>query len=69
MMDVSLNVPEVHCDHCKQSIEGAVRAIVGVGTVEVAIGDRKVDVSYDGQESTFAEIVQAIQGQGYNVTA
>ena len=67
MNDATFSVPEVHCDHCKSSIEGAVGAIAGVESVEVRIEDRMVDVSWD--ESAVAEdvIVGAIEEQGYEV--
>ena len=30
MTETTLSVPEIHCDHCKMSIEGAVGALDGV---------------------------------------
>ncbi|MDH3730409.1 MAG: copper ion binding protein [Acidimicrobiia bacterium] len=67
MIDATYRVPEVHCDHCKSSIEGAVGALDGVAAVEVKIGERQVDVSFD--ESTLAgdTIIAAIEEQGYQV--
>jgi copper chaperone len=67
LIDATFAVPEVHCDHCKSSIEGAVGAIAGVESVEVRIEDRMVDVSWD--ESTVADdvIISAIEEQGYEV--
>ena len=37
MAEVLLLAPEIHCDQCKTSIEGAVSALEGVESVEVAI--------------------------------
>jgi copper chaperone len=67
MTDVELNVPEIHCDHCKSSIESAVGEVPGVAGVEVAVGERTVHVSYDGEDGTYAGIVEAIADQGYTV--
>ena len=67
MVNVELNVPEIHCDHCKSSIESAVAEVAGVGEVNVAIGERSVAVTYDGAGETYAGIVDAIEGQGYSV--
>lgn len=67
MTDVELNVPEIHCGHCKSSIESAVGEVDGVGSVEVAVGERRVHVSYDGDDRTYTGIVEAIEGQGYTV--
>ncbi|MEE8331584.1 MAG: copper ion binding protein [Acidimicrobiia bacterium] len=67
MTETTFSVPEVHCGHCKSSIEGAVGALDGVTAVEVKIDEHVVDVSFD--ESTLADdaIVGAIEEQGYSV--
>jgi copper chaperone len=49
------------------SIEGAVGSIEGVEKVKVQIEDRTVDVTYDDASVEEAEIVSAIEGQGYEV--
>ncbi len=49
------------------SIEGAVGALDGVDTVEVAIADATVQVSYDDQRLELAAIKTAIEEQGYAV--
>lgn len=61
------NVPDIHCDHCATSIEGAVGAIEGVENVKVQIEERTVEVTYDDGSVDVAEIVTAIEGQGYEV--
>ena len=63
----TLTVPEIHCDHCASSIEGAVGAVAGVDSVKVDIPGRTVDVSYDEGLVGLNEIVTAIEGQGYEV--
>ena len=66
MTQVTLSVPDISCNHCKMSIEGAVKELAGVDKVEVAIDDRTVDVSFDSPTDMDA-IVAAIEGQGYEV--
>lgn len=61
------SVPEIHCDHCKSSIEGAVAALDGVGLVEVNIEERVVDVEWDESKVDSDAIVGAIEEQGYVV--
>lgn len=63
----TLSVPDISCGHCKSSIEGAVGPLDGVELVEVAIDDRTVAIDYDGTEDTYTAIVDAIEGQGYDV--
>jgi copper chaperone len=67
MTDLTLNVPDISCGHCKDSIEGAVGQLSGVGTVEVSVADRTVNVAFDDAAVTLDDIVGAIEGQGYEV--
>ncbi|MCA1735612.1 MAG: copper ion binding protein [Actinobacteria bacterium] len=67
MTNQVFNVPDIHCDHCATSIEGAVGAIAGVEKVKVQIADRTVDVTYDDASVELDAIVTAIEGQGYEV--
>ena len=66
MTQIKLEVPDISCDHCKTSIEGAVGELDGVTTVEVSVEDRSVDVAYE-DSVTHSDIVTAIEGQGYEV--
>jgi copper chaperone len=61
-----INVPDIHCDHCKTTIEGAVGSIVGVNTATVDVPSRQVSVDSD-ESVSFDSIKQAIEEQGYDV--
>lgn len=67
MNQVLLQVPEVHCGHCKTSLEGAVGALDGVAKVEVSVPDATIDVSYDEAAVELEAIKDAIEEQGYAV--
>ncbi len=67
MTEKQLQVPEVHCDHCKTSLEGAVGALEGVENVEVTISDATMDVKYDDSTVGLETIKQTIEEQGYAV--
>ncbi len=69
MTNRTLSVPEIHCGHCKMSIEGAVNALEGVERAEVDIDASTVDLDFDGSDETFAAIVSAIEEVGYEVPA
>lgn len=62
-----LSVPDVHCGHCKSSIESAVSAIEGVAAADVVIEAHTLQVTYDGAEHTRAAILSAVEDQGYEV--
>ena len=66
MTTVTLNVPDIHCGHCKSSIEGAVADVPGVERVEVTIDTRTVEIDHD-ETTAMDAIVGAIEGQGYEV--
>ncbi|MDX1468079.1 MAG: copper ion binding protein [Acidimicrobiia bacterium] len=67
MNQVKLQVPEVHCGHCKTSLEGAVGALDGVVKVDVSVPDATLDVSYDEGAVELEAIKDAIEEQGYAV--
>jgi copper chaperone len=67
MTQVSLQVPEVHCDHCKASIEGAVSQLPGIEAVDVAISEASVSVEYDEDTIGLEQIKSTIEEQGYAV--
>lgn len=67
MTEIKLQVPEVHCDHCKISLEGAVGALAGVATVEVSVPDATLDVTYDDATVDIDTIKETIEQQGYLV--
>ncbi|MEX0863579.1 MAG: cation transporter [Acidimicrobiia bacterium] len=67
MNQVSLSVPEIHCDHCKSSLEGAVGAMNGVQTVEVSVAGATIDVAFDAETIGLDVIKHVIEEQGYAV--
>jgi len=68
MTEKTLSVPEIHCDHCKMSIEGAVAAVPGVERATVDIDQATVSVAFD-TPATMDAIIGAIESQGYDVPA
>jgi copper chaperone len=61
------SVPEVHCEHCKSALEGALGPAGGVEKAEVDIAGRTVSVSYDADEIGAPAVIEIIEGQGYDV--
>ena len=67
MGTTTLQVPGIHCDHCKTAIEGAVGALDGVREAEVSVPERTVSVDYDEAVVDLGRIRDAIVDQGYDV--
>ena len=66
MTDTTLSVPEIHCDHCKMSIEGAVGALEGVSSAQVDVPTATVAVTFEAPAAVDT-IVAVIEEQGYAV--
>jgi copper chaperone len=62
-----LAVPDVHCEHCKQTLEGAVGALDGVSGVDVDVPRKVVTVSHEPARAPADRITTAIEDQGYEV--
>ena len=69
MVTETISVPEIHCDHCKMSIEGALGSIAGVKGATVDIPASTVTVSYDDASVHRDALIEAIEQQGYEVPA
>jgi copper chaperone len=69
MTTMSISVPEIHCDHCKHSIEGALAPLPGVASARVDVEARMVTVEVDETLTDRGRLVAAIEDQGYDVPA
>lgn len=67
MATETISVPEIHCDHCKMSIEGALAPLEGVHSAAVDVDARTVSVAYDDARMDRKRLVDAIEEQGYEV--
>lgn len=67
MTKAILSVPEVHCEHCVSSIEGAVKALDGVQDVIVDLGSKDVRVEFDESRLEKQDIATVIEAVGYEV--
>lgn len=65
MTNVTLQVKGMSCQHCVNSVEGALAAIGAEGKVDLAGGT--VQVTYDEQRTTLGAVKEAIEEQGYDV--
>jgi copper chaperone len=69
MTTMTISVPEIHCDHCKHSIEGALAPLPGVASARVDVEARTVTVEVDESLTDRGRLVAAIEDQGYDVSA
>ena len=62
-----LNVPTVSCNHCKMAIEGAVKDMAGVTSVDVDIQAKSVTVDFDPDAVSLESVEAAVKEEGYEV--
>ncbi|KIL36440.1 copper resistance protein CopZ [Cohnella kolymensis] len=67
MQNVTLKVQGMSCNHCVNSVEGAVKKLGAAAKVDLAAG--AVDVQYDDNKLSLDDIKAAIEDQGYDVVA
>lgn len=65
MTNVVLKVSGMSCNHCVNSIEGALKVIGAEGKVD--LGDGTVAVAFDENQLTLDAVKEVIEDQGYDV--
>lgn len=65
MQEIVLTVEGMSCGHCVNAIEGALKKLGAVGTVDLT--SKSVLVSYDESKLSLNTIKEAIEDQGYDV--
>ena len=65
----TLDVQGMTCGHCKMSVEGALNELDGVSAAEVNLKSGKVDVTFDESKVNVDTLKEAVEDQGYDVTA
>jgi copper chaperone len=67
MSNVTLNVPDISCEHCERTITNALQPIEGVRTVSVDIPAKQVRVDYDAAHVNVEKMKEILQEEDYPV--
>ncbi|RCX18121.1 copper chaperone [Fontibacillus phaseoli] len=67
MTNVTLQVEGMSCNHCVNSVEGAMKELGA--TAKVDLSAKSVAVTYDESKLTVKAIKEAIEEQGYDVVS
>ncbi|WP_340386405.1 cation transporter [Paenibacillus sp. FSL E2-0151] len=65
MKNIVLNVQGMSCQHCVNSIEGALKEIGVSGKLNLS--DDSVEATYDENQVSLEQIKEVIEEQGYEV--
>jgi copper chaperone len=69
MSTVTLNVPDISCEHCERTITNALSPVAGVQFVRVDIPGRKVQVEYDPAQVNVERMKAILQEEDYPVAS
>ena len=62
-----LSVPDVSCEHCVKTINGALGALPGVEKVNTDIPTKTVELRYDPSQVSMDQIEATLDDAGYTV--
>lgn len=69
MTKVTLNVPDISCEHCERTITQALSPIEGVRSVRVDIPAKRVDVEYDEARIDVNQMKDILKEEEYPVAS
>ena len=67
VQETILSVPDISCEHCVNAINGALRELPGVETVNTYIPTKTVHLRYNTDLVTMANIEMVLDDIGYTV--
>ena len=62
-----LSVPDVSCEHCVKTIDGALGALAGVQSVSTDLPSKTVRLNYDPDQVSMDQIEATLDDAGYPV--
>jgi copper chaperone len=62
----TVSIPDMSCGHCKATVEAALAALPGAGTVEVDLASRTARIT---GPAPVAEVLIALEQAGYPASA
>ena len=68
VQDIVLSVPDVSCEHCVKTVNGALGTLPGVETVSTDIPTKSVHLRYDSSQLSMEKIETVLDDAGYTVS-
>jgi len=68
VQDIVLSVPDVSCEHCVKTVNGALGTLPGVETVSTDIPTKSVHLRYDPDQLSMEQIETTLDDVGYTVS-
>ncbi len=67
MVETTLSVPDVSCEHCVKTINGALGVVAGVEQVSTDIPTKTVHLKFDAGQVSLEQIEEILDENGYPV--
>ena len=67
MRQISLVVPAISCNHCKETVETTLKQFDGVQDAIVDVANKRVALSYDDSKVELSKLEEALSEEGYDV--
>lgn len=67
MASAKLKIAGMTCDHCRQTVEKALKSVGGTWGVAVFLDEGEAEVDYDEQKASVDLHIRAVEGAGYGV--
>jgi len=68
LQEVTLSVPDVSCEHCVKTVNGALGTLPGVEAVNTDIPTKSVHFRYDPGQVSLQKIEEVLDDAGYTVS-
>jgi copper chaperone len=65
--EITLSVPDVSCEHCVKTIDGALGVLPGVEAVNVDLASKTVRLRYEPAQVSLERIEETLDDAGYTV--
>ncbi len=69
MASATLNVPDISCEHCEQTVKTALNSVNGVEGVNVDIPSKTVRVQYDPSKVGVEQMKNVLAEEDYPVAS
>jgi len=67
VQDIKISVPDMSCDHCVKTINGALGALSGVESVRSDLQTKSVHLRYDPRRVSMQQIEATLDDVGYTI--
>ncbi len=65
--ETTLSVPDISCEHCVKTINGALGVLTGIESVSTDLPSKTVHLRYDPSQISMTTIEAALDEAGYTV--